>query len=450
MMQALQPAKTFFALANALRLGELPLLDYLDQLEARFAQRERRVHAFLPEPDRFTRLRREARLLLDRYPDPEGRPSLFGIPIGVKDIFRVDGFATQAGSKLPAHLLHGAEAQVVATLREAGALILGKTVTTEFAYFAPGPTRNPHRLNHTPGGSSSGSAAAVSAGLSALSLGTQTIGSITRPAAYCGIVGYKPTYDRISRAGIIPLSPSLDHVGLFSPDVAGVDLAASLLCPDWQLVVTHEKPVLGVPEGPYLDKISSEGRRHFQEARQRLQQAGFVVKSVAAMGDFDEIVARHQLIVAAEAAQVHADWFGLYGHLYQSQTRALVQKGQKVSADALTAALAGRMTLRSELTALMDMYDLDLWFSPAAVGAAPEGLENTGDPVMSLPWTHSGLPTVCLPSGFTANGLPVGVQAIGRWYEDESLLDWAAEMELIIRPEMEYDQIEEPQTAVHG
>jgi Asp-tRNA(Asn)/Glu-tRNA(Gln) amidotransferase A subunit family amidase len=447
MMQALQPAKTFFALANALRLGELPLFDYLEQLEERFDRREGMIHAFVSEPGRFARLRQQGQQLLDRYPDPESRPPLFGIPIGVKDVLQVAGFTTRAGSQLPAELLQGAEAQVVTILRDAGALILGKTVTTEFAYFAPGPTRNPYRLNHTPGGSSSGSAAAVSAGLTALSLGTQTIGSITRPAAYCGIVGYKPTYDRISRAGVIPLAPSVDHVGVFSPDVAGADLAASLLCPDWQLVVTHAKPVLGIPDGPFMDRVDPEGRYQFQRSCQLLRQAGFVLKTVAAMADFEEIMARHQLIVAAEAAQVHADWFDRYGHLYQPSTRALIQKGQEVPAEALFEALAGRQKLRAELTALMDRYDLDLWLCPAAVGSAPPGLESTGDPVMSLPWTHSGLPTVCLPSGFDTDGLPFALQVIGRWYEDESLLDWAAEMELIIRPEMEHDQDEEPQTA---
>jgi Asp-tRNA(Asn)/Glu-tRNA(Gln) amidotransferase A subunit family amidase len=446
MMQALQPAKTFFALANALRLGELPLFDYLTQLEERFAQREGVIHAFLPEPERFARLRRQAQTLLARYPEPESRPPLFGIPIGVKDIFHVDGFETKAGSQLPSHLFQGGEAQTVTTLREAGALILGKTVTTEFAYFAPGATRNPYHLDHTPGGSSSGSAAAVGAGLSALSLGTQTIGSITRPAAYCGVVGYKPSYDRISRAGVIPFAPSVDHVGVFSPDVAGAELAASLLCPDWQLVVTHKKPVLGIPDGPYMDKITPDGRRYFQQSCQQLRRAGFAIKSVAAMSDFADIAARHQLIVAAEAAQVHAEWYAAYADLYQPATRSLIEQGRQASATALAAALTGRQKLRSELMALMDAHGIDLWLSPAAVGPPPEGLGNTGDPIMSLPWTHSGLPTVCLPSGFDGRGLPFALQVVGRWYEDESLLDWAADMELIIRPEMEYDQSKEPQT----
>ncbi len=141
------------------------------------------------------------------------RPPLFGIPIGIKDIFHVNGFSTHAGSRLPPKQLMGEEAKCVSDLKKAGALILGKTVTTEFAYFEPGPTMNPHNPNHTPGGSSSGSAAAVAAGLCPLALGSQTIGSIIRPASFCGVVGYKPSYDRISRDGVIPVSPSLDHIG---------------------------------------------------------------------------------------------------------------------------------------------------------------------------------------------------------------------------------------------
>ena len=163
------------ALHMGLQMGDIGLDEYLDALQAQFAQREPEVIAFLDEEGRWGRLRREAAGLERRYPDPNKRPALFGMPVGVKDIFHVDGFETQAGSKLPARALRGAEAESVKRLKAAGALILGKTVTTEFAYFAPGPTRNPHRPAHTPGGSSSGSAAAVGAGMAPLALGTQTV-----------------------------------------------------------------------------------------------------------------------------------------------------------------------------------------------------------------------------------------------------------------------------------
>lgn len=432
-MEAVQPARTFFTLANALRTGELPLREYLDQLEERFAAREASIRAFLPEEGRFDRLRREAAELEAKYPNPESRPPLFGIPLGVKDIFHVSGFATQAGSRLPADLLQGTEARSVTRLLEAGALLMGKTVTTEFAYLSPGSTRNPIRLSHTPGGSSSGSAAAVAAGLCSLALGTQTIGSIIRPAAFCGVVGFKPTYDRVTRSGVIPLSPSLDHVGAFSPDVGGADLAASLLCPDWQLVVAHRRPVCGVPEGPYLARATPEGLDHFHHTCRRLEKAGFKIKRAPALGDFEKIYERHYTLLASEAARIHASWFKEHEALYRPAMAKLIRCGQEIAPGRIAEARNARLRLRAELTALMDDHDLDLWLSPAAPGPATEGLDSTGDPVMNLPWTQAGLPVVSLPAGVNAKGLPFGLQITGRWYEDESLLDWAADMESIVQ-----------------
>ncbi len=223
------------SLMDDLQSGVLQLSDFLSQVEARFTEYEPAVQSFIPEVDRFTRLFNDAGSLAISYPDWNKLPELFGALVGVKDIFHAEGFTTQAGSRLPSDILQGMEAESVTRLKNGGALVLGKTVTTEFAYFSPGPTRNPHNLEHTPGGSSSGSAAAVAAGLCHLALGTQTIGSIIRPAAFCGVVGVKPTYERISRHGVIPLSPSLDHVGFFTPDVVTGKRAADVLINDWKL-----------------------------------------------------------------------------------------------------------------------------------------------------------------------------------------------------------------------
>ncbi len=412
-----------------LRSGELDLLAYLDWLEARFAEREPDLLAFVPENGRFQRLRQDAEALLHQYPHSENRPPLFGIPLAVKDIFHVDGFQTHAGSTLPVETLKGPESPAVTELKRAGALILGKSVTTEFAYFGPGPTRNPHHPGHTPGGSSSGSAAAVGAQLSPLALGTQTIGSINRPAAFCGVVGYKPSYDRISRAGVIPLSPSLDHVGFFTPTMAGVDMVAELLCQNWHLVFTNRKPVLGIPDSPYLHRAQPEGLTHFMNTADRLVTAGFTVKSVKVMPNFDAIYQRHQLIVAAEAARVHAQWFALYGDCYHPKTVELIERGQAVSDEALMKAQNGRFQLRDELSRIMNVQGIDLWIAPPATGPAPAGLESTGDPVMNLPWTHAGLPTITLPVDKNEKGLPLGLQVIGRWYQDEALIAWCHELE---------------------
>lgn len=419
------------ALAAALRSGELSLTTYLDQLMAHFHEREPEVLAFVPEKSRFHRLEQEAKALLQKYPQPSQRPPLFGVPLGVKDIFHVKEFETHAGSKLPTALLQGKQAASVTTLRRAGALILGKTVTTEFAYFAPGPTRNPHNPAHTPGGSSSGSAAAVAAGLCPLALGTQTIGSINRPAAFCGVVGYKPSYDRISREGVIPLAESLDHIGGFTQDAAGMQMVAALLCADWDptMAAPAHQPTLGIPVGPYLQRASAAALAHFAQTCSHLRAAGFALIEVEAMADFEEIYTRHNLIVAAEAARVHRDWYQDYQTLYHEKTRELIERGRHINSDQLNNALAGRSQLRSQLTDLMFAHGLDGWLSPPAVGPAPAGLESTGDPVMNLPWTHSGLPTVTLPAGKNEEGLPLGLQLTGHWYADEELLGFAAQLE---------------------
>jgi Asp-tRNA(Asn)/Glu-tRNA(Gln) amidotransferase A subunit family amidase len=178
------------ATATALRSGQLDLLTLIEEVCNRVDAQEPLTHTLVPEPGRRARLLNEATALQKRFPSPESRPPLYGVLLGVKDIFYADGFPTRAGSQLPSEVFTGAEASCVTKVREARALLLGKTVTTEFAYFEPGPTRNPHNLDHTPGGSSSGSAAAVAAGFCPVALGTQTIGSVIRPAAFCGIVGF--------------------------------------------------------------------------------------------------------------------------------------------------------------------------------------------------------------------------------------------------------------------
>lgn len=418
-------------LVTALRSNELDLIDYIDQLEDVFAAREADILAFVPEDGRFERLRAEAQGLLDAYPNPETRPPLFGLPIGVKDIFHVEGFTTRAGSNLPPDTLQDSEAPCVTILRDAGALILGKTVTTEFAYFGPGPTRNPHNPAHTPGGSSSGSAAAVGGGLAPLALGTQTIGSVNRPAAFCGAVGYKPSFDRIDKTSVIPVSQALDHVGIFTPTTAGLNTIARLLCDNWDISnLVYEQPlVLGIPEGPYLEQAEPEGLAHFRETCEKLRELGYTVKSVSAMADFDDIYDRHQRLMAAEMAIVHANWYEQFKDLYHPKTLELIERGQPVTIKQLTDARRSRLQLRAELQALMDEHHLDAWIAPTAPGVAPQGLESTGNPVMNLPWTQSGLPAVNIPTGVGSHNLPLSMQFVGRWYEDEELIAAVQEIE---------------------
>lgn len=425
---------TVQSLIVRLRSGDENLPDYLDQLESRFNEWEPRVMAFVPEDGRFARLRNEAGRLLERYPDDATRPPLFGLPIGVKDIFHVDGFMTRAGSRLPVEVLQGPEAECVSTLRQAGALILGKTVTTEFAYFAPGPTRNPRQLEHTPGGSSSGSAAAVAADMCPFAFGTQTIGSINRPAAFCGVVGFKPSHGRIATAGIIPLSESLDQVGFFTREVAGAARMASYLCGNWRdPAPDSRRPTLGIPSGPYLDCAAPAGLAHFREDCRRLSAAGFAIKTVAAMPDFEEIRRQHVLLLAAEAARFHTAWFESFRSSYHPKTAELIRAGQSYSDEDVAEARAYSLDVREYLTNLMDGQGIDLWITPSATGPAPRGLESTGDPIMNLPWTYAGLPTLTIPTRSDGGGLPMALQLAGRWLEDERLIQSGQAIEKILK-----------------
>jgi Asp-tRNA(Asn)/Glu-tRNA(Gln) amidotransferase A subunit family amidase len=424
----LHPAP-LYETAAALRAGRLDLLVYISDLCDRIDADEPQLQALLPEEHRRARLLDDARALQALYPDPAHRPPLYGIPVGIKDMFFVDGFPTRCGTQLPPELFQGQEGDYLKALRHAGALILGKTVTTEFAYFEPGPTRNPHNLAFSPGGSSSGSAAAVADGYCPLAIGTQVIGSTLRPAAYCGIVGFKSSYARIPINGWILCSEALEHVGIFTQDVAGATLAASLVCNDWREVDAAGEdealPVLGVPDGPYLAQASPESLAAFDQQLARLVWAGYRVKRFSALQDIEEINRQHTRIVFAQMAINHAPWFEQYSSAYRPRTLAAVSEGQQVSAQELTSLLPGRLALRHRMEELMTLVGIDLWVCPPTTGPAPEGLANTGSPLMNLPWTFAGMPALTLPAGRFANGLPMGLQCVARYMQDERLLAWA-------------------------
>ncbi len=381
-----------------------------------------KVKAFLPETNRRERLHQNLAELYQRFPNSEERPILFGIPIGVKDIFHVDGFETKAGSLLPSEILQGEESVAVSKLKQAGALIMGKTVTTEFAYFHPGATCNPHNFEHTPGGSSSGSAAAVAAGFCPLTLGTQTIGSISRPASFCGVIGFKPSFGRISSKGVIPFSKSADHIGFFTQDLKGSEIVASILCENWNndLPELNKKLVLGIPEGKYLQQASSEILSVFWKTVERLKQKGYTIKSIQMLDNINEINLKHKLMNAVEFAEVHKNWFEKYENKYHQASINLIEKGKEVTLDIFGNAIAGRIQHRDELEKLQKGNGIDLWISPSSVTTAPMGLSSTGDPAMNLPWTYAGVPTLSIPIGIS-NGLPFGIQFAGNYYKDEIL-----------------------------
>jgi Asp-tRNA(Asn)/Glu-tRNA(Gln) amidotransferase A subunit family amidase len=379
---------------------------------ARLEEADAAIRSLMPEPGRAERLEREVSTT------PNG--PLRGLVVGVKDIFHVDGLPTTAGSTLPVEALAGPEAAAVSLLRGAGAVVLGKTVSTEFAFLEPGPTRNPRNLAHTPGGSSSGSAAAIAAGHCPLALGSQTVGSVIRPAAFCGVVGYKPSYGRISTAGMVPLAESFDTVGLLASNVSWVARAAVVLCASWRGGAVNGPPVLGIPDGPYLEQASKEVLGVLD---------GLAATRVRLFDDIETLNAAHRRLLGFEMARHHARWFPRFADRYRPRTAGAIRAGLTVAGEDAAQIRAGRANVRARIHEAMDAAGVDVWVCPAAAGPAPAGLESTGDPSMQLPWTHAGLPVVTLPWGTAANGLPLGLQLVARFMDDERLLAWAAQLE---------------------
>ena len=378
---------------------------------ARIEDEDVGLRALVPEPDRAARIARELAAA------PTG--PLHGVPVGVKDLMHVDGLATTAGSRLPPAELAGPEAAAVSLLRAAGAVVLAKTVTTEFALFAPGPTRNPRNPGHTPGGSSSGSAAAVAAGFCPLALGTQTCGSVIRPAAYCGVVGYKPSYGRIPTGGVLLVAESFDTVGLLAADLAWVERAAPVLCSWWRPVGVLPAPVLARPDGPYLGQATEEAL---------VVLDGLDATPVPLFADIERINADHHRLMRFELARNHARWYPRLAECYHPSTVAAIRDGLEVDPAEAAQIRQGRLEVRARIHTAMDAAGADLWVCPATSGPAPAGLASTGDPNLQLPWTHAGLPAVTLPWTTAAGGLPLGLQLVGRFMDDERLLAWAAQL----------------------
>lgn len=381
---------------------------------------EPRLRALVDEPDRRGRLLAEV-----QRQDRALKPFI----VGIKDIVNVAGIETRAGSDLPAELFDGPEATVVTRLRAAGGIVLAKTTTTEFAFSEPAPTTNPHNELHTPGGSSSGSAAAVAAGYTRLAIGTQTVDSIVTPASYCGVVGFKPSYGRVPVDGVLELAPAMDHVGVLAHDVNTTEFAASIICDGWRGKLQPGLPVVGLPDPAFLDLVDTATRAAFDRTVATLEASGCHVIASGVLADITVIARRHRRLIAVQFASVHRDWFARYGDRYRPRTAALFAEGESLDPSAVQEGLAGSFELRSKLDETMDDLGIDVWMSPATTGPAPRGLDSVGDPIMGVPWTHAHLPVICLPSAMSPDGLPLGIQLTGRPGGDEALLGFARSLE---------------------
>ena len=408
-------------LSLAFRQGKLPLQDYIIQTLSCIEKTEPVLGALLPEDNRQERLLKQAEELLVRFPEPEMRPPLFGILIGVKDLFNVDGLPTRAGSKLPPEVFAGKEAEIVTRLKNLGALILGKTTCTEFAYFQPSPTKNPCNFKHTPGGSSSGSAAAVAAGYCLLSLGTQTIGSIIRPASYCGVTGLKPAYGLFSLQGVFPFSQTVDHIGFITRQISDLSFLLPLLDLFASEKITN-RPVLGAVTGSYLQQADASVQENYFSALNKLLQNGYRIITRDPFGDINSINASHNALIAAEFALNHKRLFARYQHLYSESSKELYARGLKISSTELELLRKQTIMFRKKIVNLMQEEKIDLWVTPSTTTAAPLGLNSTGSPLMSLPWTNCGLPALTIPNGLDENGLPFGVQFVASCNEDFKLI----------------------------
>ena len=353
------------------------------------------------------------------------RGLLHGLPLGVKDIFDTFDFPTECGTAIHAGHRPDTDAACVAAAREAGAVIVGKTVTTELANFNPGKTRNPHRLTHTPGGSSSGSAAAVADRMVPLALGSQTAGSIVRPAGYCGVVGYKPSFGRIVRAGVKSLSETLDTLGCLARSVPDAALCVAALTGDERLrdLDTHRVPRFGLCRTHEWDKADVDTRVALDTAARGLTAAGARVGEVALPVDFAPLAAVQARIMGYEMARNLADERIRHGDRLSPVLAGVLADGMKLKPWDHEADVAAAFAARARAAELFG--DCDVLIAPSTTGEAPEGHAFTGDPVFGRVWTLLGLPCVHVPFTSGASGMPVGLQVVGRPGADLQVLSAA-------------------------
>lgn len=409
-----------------------------------------RIDALEPNIKAWVTVDREGALATARRREQEIEKGelgpLHGVPVGVKDIFHAAGLPTTCGSPIFKDCIAPHDATSVARLRQSGAIILGKTVTVQFAHFDPPPTRNPWNRQRTPGGSSSGSAAAVASRMVPVALGSQTGGSILRPAAYCGIVGLKPTYGRISRYGVAPASWSLDHIG---PLTRTVEDAALLL----QLMAGHDPRDLAsarVPVGDYLQAARQrdtaprlglvldeermaqpEVAEHLKQMAARFEKAGAEVREVRFPTRMSELLAIRSLICEVEASAVHAHLHRQRPDDYGPQIRALVEVGQLLPSTAYVHAQRLRRKWRPLVEKMVE--GVDCLLMPTAYNVAPDP-STTGDSSFQAPWSLFGLPSISLPSGLSREGLPLAVQLVAPAFREDTLLSAAAWCEAVLDP----------------
>lgn len=420
------------AAADLLGAGKVSALELTEACLARIARREPEVQAWaFLDPEHA---RRHARAADDRR--KRGRPlgPLHGIPVGVKDIIDTHDMPTENGTVLHAGRRPSQDATIVSLMRAAGAVIMGKTVTTELAVYAPNKTRNPHNAEHTPGGSSSGSAAAVAAGMVPLAIGTQTNGSVIRPASFCGVYGYKPSHGLIPRTGILAQSRPLDTVGVMARTLEDLAFLAEPLmahdakdpdvppqaAPRLLEIARQEPPVtptLAFVRTPAWEQTEEDTKAAFAELIDALGQR---VEEVPLPALFDDAIEVHRTIMEADLARSFAKEFARGRDRLSDTLRTMIERGQRTLAVDYNRAVDRRAVLNAALAPYFDRYEALL--TPATLGEAPRGLKTTGSPVFCTIWTLCGMPALTLPLLQGSSGLPLGAQLVGQRGDDARLL----------------------------
>ena len=371
---------------------------------------------------------------------------LHGVPVGLKDIYHNAGIPTTACSKVYADFVPDYDATTVALMKRAGSIMLGKTVTTEFACLDPSPTINPWNPAHTPGGSSSGSAVAVATRMCPAAMGSQTVGSVLRPASYNGVVGFKPTFGLVSRYGVVPVSWSLDHVGWLVPDVEDAalmlqamagpdpnDPGSSLHHPTEDYLAALKSPNpprIGLVRRYFYDHADTETRQHVDQVVDRLARAGASVEEVPLPDSIETAFDEQLLIMSVELAAFHQPMFQRQAEDYSPKLRDLISRGLSTDGISYSRALERRVQFTSDMHQVTQKVDVLL--TPSTPTPALADLTNTGDPKFQGPWTSCGLPAISIPSELANSGLPLGIQLAAAPFSDARLLAAARWCETVL------------------
>ena len=420
--------------AKEIREGRVSPVALMEALLSRAETMEPALNVWVTlDPEAALELARASERTLGR---DGGTGPLHGVPIGVKDIFYTKGVRTTACSPIYADFVPDYDSTIVARLKQAGAIVMGKTVTTEWACMDPSPTRNPWNAEHTPGGSSSGSAVGVAARIFPTALGSQTAGSVLRPAAYNGVVGLKPTFGRISRYGVFPVASSLDTMGFFTRTVEDAALILNVLAGhdpsddsssksethDYRGALTDDvqPPRIGVVGQLFHDRASDEIRLHTERIVARLAGRGASVDRVTLAADFDALLSAHRTVMNVELADVREADFGARPDEFGPKVRGLIEAG--MAAPGVEYVQAQRVRAEFRRAAAEAMESFDVLLTPATAAPASSDLTTTGDPMFQTPWTTAGIPAITLPSGLSESGLPMAIQLASAPFAERTLL----------------------------